>query len=75
MNEEGAEKVRKLMVPARQRGVSVVMPASYMPSTRRPGRIVVFVSFIAGGLVPPFSAFLLQVLDTFGVQLAHLSPK
>ena len=31
-------------------------------------------SFVAAGLVPPFLTFFLQVLDTFGVQLAHLSP-
>ena len=49
-------------------------PANFPPSTRRPGRIVIFVSFVAAGLVLPFSTFLLQVLYTFGVQLAHLSP-
>ena len=74
MNEEGAEKFRNLMVPAGQREASVVTPANLPPSTRRPGRIVIFVSFFAVGLVPPFSTFFLQVLDTFGVQLAHLSP-
>ena len=63
-----------MMVPAGQQEASVVMPASFPPSTRRPGRTVIFVSFVATGLVPPFLTFLLQVLDTFGIQLAHLSP-
>ena len=37
VNEEGAEKVRKLMVPAGQWEVSVVTPASLPPFARRPG--------------------------------------
>ena len=52
----------------------MVTPANFPPSMRRPGRIVIFMSFVDAGLVPPFSTFHLQVLDTFGIQLAHLSP-
>ena len=74
VNEEGAEKVRKLMVLAGQREASVVSPVSFPPSTDWPERIVIFMAFVAAGLVPPFSTFFLQVLDTFGIQLVHLSP-
>ena len=73
-NEEAAEKIRKLLVPEGQQGASVVTLANFPPATTIPGRIVLFVSFVAAGLVPPFSTFLLQVLDTYGVQLVHLSP-
>ena len=48
--------------------------ATYPPALRGPGQIVIFASFMAAGLVLPFSAFFMQVLDTYGVQLAHLSP-
>ena len=48
-------------------------PVNFLPSMRRPERIVIFVSFVVAGLVPPFSTFFLQVLDMFSVQLAHLS--
>ena len=67
VNEEGAEKVRKLMVPEGQREASVVTPVSFPPITDPPERIVVFLSFVAAGLVPPFSTFFLQILDTFGI--------
>ena len=74
VNEEAADKVRKLMVPEGQRGASVVTPVSFPPVTDRPECIVLFTSFMAAGLVPPFSTFFLQILDTFGIQMAHLSP-
>ncbi|XP_062227353.1 uncharacterized protein LOC133925440 [Phragmites australis] len=50
------------------------MPASFPPTTTRPGRIVLFMSFVVAGLVPPFSTFLLQVLETYGIQLAPELP-
>ena len=62
------------MVPAGQRGASVVTPATHPPAPRGPGQIAIFASFVAAGLVPPFLAFFMQVLDTYGVQLTHLSP-
>ena len=62
------------MVPAGQRRASVVTPATHPPAPRGPRQIVIFASFVAVGLVPPFSAFFMQVLDTYGIQLAHLSP-
>ena len=74
MNEEATDKVRKLMVPEGQRGASVVTPANFPPATDRLGRIVLFTSYVAAGLVPPFSTFFLQILNTFGIQLVHLSP-
>ena len=73
-NEEAADKIRKLLVPEGQAGAVVVTPASLTPATTVPGRIVLFTSFVAAGLVPPFSTFFLQVLETYGIQLAHLSP-
>ena len=63
-----------MMVPEGQQEASVVRPVSYPPVTNQPERIVIFVSFMAAGLVPPFSTFFLQILDTFGIQMAHLSP-
>ena len=45
----------------------MVSPASFPPTTDRPERIVIFVSFVAAGLVPLFSTFFLQVQDTFGI--------
>ena len=74
VNEEAADKVRKLMVPEVQREALVVRPVSFPSVTDRPERIVLFTSFMAAGLVPTFSAFFLQVLKTFGLQLVHLSP-
>ena len=68
-NEEAAAKIRKLLVPEGQEGAVVVTSAMTVP-----GRIVLFTSFVAAGLVPPFSTFFLQVLDTYGIQLVHLSP-
>ena len=73
-NEEAADKIRKLLVPEGQQGASVVTPPNFPPATTVPGRIVLFTSFVAAGLVPPFSTFFLQVLDTYGIQLVHLSP-
>ena len=57
VNEDGAEKFHKLMVPEGQREASVVTPANYQPTTDQPGRVVIFVSFVAAGLVPTFSTF------------------
>ena len=74
VNEEAADRVWKLMVPEGQRGASVVTSASFPPATDRPGCIVLFTSFVVAGLVPPFSTFFLQILETFGLQLVHLSP-
>jgi hypothetical protein len=74
VNEEAANKVRKMMVPEGQREALVVRPASFPPLTNRPERIILFASFVAARLVPPFSTFFLQILDTFGIQLVHLSP-
>ena len=54
VNEEGADKVRKMMVPEGQQEASVVRPASFPPVTDRSERIVIFVSFLTAGLVPPF---------------------
>ena len=73
-NEEAADKIRKLMVPEGQEGAVVVSPASLTPVTTIPGWIILFTSFAAAGLVPPFSTFFLQVLETYGIQLVHLSP-
>ena len=70
LNEEGAEKVQRLMVPAGQCGVSAATPATHPLARCGPGQIVIFASFIATDLVLPFSAFFMQVLDTYGVQLA-----
>ena len=73
-NEEAADKIRKLLVPEGQEGAVVVRPATLTPATTVPGRTVLFTSFVAAGLVPPFSAFFLQVLETYGIQMVHLSP-
>ena len=66
-NEEAADKIRKLLVPEGQQGAAVVTPANFPPATTVPWRIVLFTSFVAAGLVPPFSTFFLQVLDTYGI--------
>jgi hypothetical protein len=73
-NEEAADKIRKLLVPEGQEGAVAVKPATLTPATTVPGRTVLFTSFVAAGLVPPFSAFFMQVLETYGIQMAHLSP-
>ncbi|XP_062193493.1 vegetative cell wall protein gp1-like [Phragmites australis] len=44
VNKEGAEKVRKLMVPDSQRQASVVSPVSFLPTTERPERILIHLS-------------------------------
>jgi hypothetical protein len=38
------------------------------------GDFVLFNSYIMCGLVPPFSSFLLLLLEEFGLQLHHLTP-
>ena len=47
---------------------------NFPPVIDRLERVVIFISFVAVGLVPPSSTFFLQILDTFGIQMAHLSP-
>ena len=66
-NEEAEGKIRKLLIPEGQQGALVVTPVSFLPATTRPGRIVLFTSFVAAGLVSPFSTFFLQILDTYGI--------
>ena len=45
----------------------MVRPVSYPPITDRLERVIIFVSFVAVGLVPPFLKFFLQILDMFGI--------
>ena len=51
-NEEAADKIRKLLVPEGQEGAVTVTPASLTLATTIPGRIILFTSFVAAGLVP-----------------------
>ncbi|XP_062225025.1 uncharacterized protein LOC133923785 [Phragmites australis] len=53
VNEEGVDKVRKLMVLEGQRETSVVRLASIPPVTDRLERIIVFVSFVAARWAAP----------------------
>jgi hypothetical protein len=34
--------------------------------------VPIFVNFLAAGLVPPFSAFFLAVLEHYGLHMLHL---
>jgi hypothetical protein len=42
-----------------------------MPATARP----FFLFSIFAGMVPPFSHFLVAILETYGIQAIHLHPK
>jgi hypothetical protein len=44
------------------------MPREALPATAQP----FFLFFIFAGLVPPFSPFLLVILETYGIQAIHL---
>ena len=66
-------KVRKMLVPEGQKGAMPARAATYPPEPREE-ETVIFSSFIAAGLVPPFSSFFLEVLSEYQVHLVHLSP-
>jgi hypothetical protein len=46
-------------------------PREALPTTSQP----FFLFSIFAGLVPPFSPFLLVILETYGIQAIHLHPK
>jgi hypothetical protein len=72
-NEEGLGKLRNALVPAGRRGANVVRPATFPPNPRV-NETVMLSSFALAGLIPPFSAFFLAVLEDFNVHLLHLAP-
>jgi hypothetical protein len=43
-------------------------------SNLRPGEFVFFACYVAAGLTPLVSSFLLTLLEFYGLQLQHLSP-
>jgi len=73
LNKKSLSILKKGLVPTGRRGETVVRLATYPPAPEA-NETVIFASFIAAGLLPPFSAFFLAVLEDFGVQLLHLSP-
>lgn len=75
-NEEGLEKIRRLMASATNKwGASrawcVKVGGEERPTTAFP----VFMHSIAAGLIPPFSPFLLAILENYCIQLLHLHPR
>lgn len=63
LNEEGIDKVRKMLVREGQEGVVMARPATYS-SEPRPEETIIFTSFIAAILV----------LTVYQIYLVHLSP-
>ena len=56
-------------MPARE-ATEVLPPAE----VREPTQIPIFDIFVMMGLVPPFSDFLLEILQAYGLRLLHLTP-
>jgi hypothetical protein len=44
------------------------------PSPRCFGEVVIFLPFLMAGLVPPFSPFFIEVLETYAIHMVRLVP-
>ena len=55
--------------PARE-ATKVLPPAEH----REPRQVPIFDIFVRMGVVPPFSDFLLEILQAYGLRLLHLTP-
>ena len=59
----------------RRREATRLSPGSRNPlPPEEDDEIILFASFVAAGVVPPFSRFLTELLGAYGVKLAHLTP-
>ena len=55
-------------------GAYPILPGEAAPQPVYPNKSVHMGSFIMLGLVPPFSSFFLEVLESYQIQLHHLTP-
>ena len=69
VSAEGTEVARK-MAPA---GIVVRQGGSF-PTPHNAREVVIFLLFLVVGAAPPFSPFLMAVLEDFAIHLVHLTP-
>jgi hypothetical protein len=72
-NAEGLKEVAHLVVTDPKKAATRLHVPNH-PVTPRDREVVLFVSFIKAGLVPPFSPFFHAILEIYGIHLAHLCP-
>nr|CAD40021.2 OSJNBa0052O21.6 [Oryza sativa Japonica Group] len=73
VSERQAGLPRRFM-PESATGREVVALGEGCPAPHYPGWSVFFLSFAMAGLVPPFSAFFMDILEFYDLQMAHLTP-